>query len=173
MNTAAAERALEREAIISAAGLVAGRRCLQGEPGWRRVRSRAEIKAYHEAAHAVVALALDKTPWLATIVGVPGVNDGYVLFRPPHSESDPWGGARKSPHDAEVVREKVRALSLTGRKPLAIIRALRAETGRLLEEHWALVVLLAGELLKRQTLSRDEISAILGRHLKSSISAAG
>ncbi len=168
MTVGEAVRELQVTAIIFAAGPIASRRCLRGsEPGWRRVRTREEIAAHHEAAHAAVALALGTVAWLATIVPVPGVNSGYVLLAQPADASDPWGG-RKYTSDAAVVRETVRALSLTGRRPLEILRAIRREAAKLVEEHWPLIGDLAGELLKRKTLHRADVAAIIPPHVNRS-----
>ncbi len=160
MTTTEAKRSIEVDAIIFVAGPIASRRCLQGSaPGWRRVRSRGEIIAFHEAAHAIAATALNRTAWLATIIPVPGVNSGHVRLTDPATHTNPWDGPKYT--DATVTREKVRALSLTGERPLSVIRRLRAEAVRLIEEYWPLISYMASELLKRETMDGEQIAAVM------------
>lgn len=164
--TAAADYSLAVMAVIAAAGPIASRRALQGSaPGWRPVRSRLEITAIHESAHAVVCAALYKPPALTTIVPADESN-GHMLF-----DDSPDGDGCLVVHrpisDAGIVRRNARSLAvLTGRDPLYVFRGLRAKAESLVEEHWYLISFLAGELLKHKTMRRSDIAAIVSPHIK-------
>lgn len=171
-------RSLEISVITAAAGTIGEIRAMVGsEPGWRRVRSRAELTAIHEGCHAVVSYALGQTPYLATVAASPRAH-GAVFYAPPADSAEPWAGvdAGSLATDGQSVRRTVRVLAkyagiylgdpARSRRPLVVLRALRAETVRLVEDNWYLITYLAVELLKHKTLSRDEIAAIVAPHVR-------
>ncbi len=132
------------------------------------MRTREEVTAFHESGHAVIAAAQGQMPWKVTIVPITGVCYGHVSLERPANESDPWGG-RGCTRDAAAVRKNARALALSGqRRPLEILRAIRREAAKLVEEHWPLIGDLAGELLKRKTLHRADVAAIIPPHVNRS-----
>jgi hypothetical protein len=165
---------LEADVVISFAGKMAERRALQGSaPGWRRWRDRDELRAFHEAGHAIAQRAAGRYLWRLSIltnknvrVGMAGTLGGYASAgftpEPPGPEELP----ERLDCDLRSAARACQILSLCEqphgwRGALRAARRLRERSRNIIEQHWQLVVLLAGELHRRQELDRGQIESVL------------
>ncbi|HTX35410.1 MAG TPA: hypothetical protein VME43_10320 [Bryobacteraceae bacterium] len=165
----------EADVVFHLAGNAAARRALQGsEPGWRRLRSGDELRAFHEAGHAVAIWAAGGHPWWLSIVADETVRIGKTGFE----GGVCWGGGSPLPPGpcprparAESDLRKAAGVCLAlclfegafGWRPaLRIARRLRASTRALVENHWWRVVVLADELMRRRVLDHEAIAKLLG-----------
>jgi len=166
---------LESRAITFLAGAAAARRCLRGsEPGWRRMRTADEVRAFHECGHALARRCAGEFNWALSIIPDDGVRLGKNGFAGGFS----WGGLTPEPlgpieRPARIdtdFREAARiCLALSLVEPAPGVRAailvgnrLRAKTRALVEKEWPLIARLAAELVEHRELGGAEIQRILG-----------
>ncbi|MDR3719754.1 MAG: hypothetical protein P4K98_13225 [Bryobacteraceae bacterium] len=158
--------------LISLAGRAAERRCRQGgEPGWRRFRSIAEVKAHHEAGHAVIAAVL----WNDAVLYLD------IIERP---DLDRGGICVHAKPGSQLTREEVLAnceTKLPGdyrtalllcsllapgsgwQATLRVARLLRTEADRLTNVHWLRIAELGAELARCGEMGQHEIERFLPR----------
>jgi hypothetical protein len=171
----------EHTLVILLAGRAAQRLALRGsEAGWRRMRRRLELTAFHEAGHGVVAAACGRTVYELTIVPDPfcemGKNlmsggscrEGLSLIDPkPPSEATLATKTTGETDSYRIARMGVMCfaggVSPKWKLALKVIRQFRKRTEGLLEANWPWVQKLAEELERRKTLNQSEIAAILSR----------
>jgi hypothetical protein len=157
---------VEANLIASYAGRIA-----QREPGLFRlfIASRdVEVRiVYHEAAHAVISLAVGQSPHGACIRESSAGSGfwGFVHYAPEppagYSEMQSLGSDRKNED-----RDLRMLWLLLGSPSIWVLRArakeLRQATLALVREHWPEIRAVALALLERRTLTGAEIQAILG-----------
>lgn len=173
MNLDEALRLARAEGHISLGGYAAEHRALYGAPGtvWRRLRSRDELKAFHEAGHAVVALCFDRyvfglsiNPDSAVKIGNSGTLGGFALIgRNPEPCSSDTPDRLRSDRQSVALFASLTEAQPNWRSTLRTVQAWRAEVRALIDEHWLLVASLAGALLEKRTLNQSDIAAIVGR----------
>jgi hypothetical protein len=170
----------QAEVIVRLAGRAAERRSLEGgRDGWSRFRSFEEIKAYHEAGHAVLLTALrGSTVLYVDILSRPELKRGGLCiaghagvdYTPEQLRED---RDRKSPSDYKVAVQMCFLLAPSDwRATLRVAKALRAETDRLVDAHWRSISSLANELAKRGAMNREEIEPFLPPRLDQPARAA-
>ena len=167
---------LEASVVVYLAGNAAERRALQGSaPGWRRWRTPEELRAIHEAGHAIAQWARGDFVWKLSImvdknvrVGKSGYMGGFssagITPEPPGRIEFP----ARVDCDLRNAASDCMRLSLCEppygwRGAVRVAHRLQARTRDLIEQHWLLVELLAGELVRRQELNQAQIEAILAR----------
>ncbi len=158
--------------LISLAGRAAERRCRQGGgPGWRRLRSSAEVKAHHEAGHAVFAAVLrDDDVLHLDIVERLDLGRGGICVHAKHGshvtrEEVLANTETKQPGDC---RSAILLCSLLApgsgwRATLRVARLLRDEADRLTNLHWLSIAELGAELARRGEMGQQEIERFLPR----------
>jgi len=162
------------EGIIVLAGKVAEKRALRGsEPGWRRWRRAEELRAFHEAGHAIAAIAMGQYVYLLNIVPDPSrlVGKGNQIQggiawtgRKPGVVTDlsaPWPKSQGDASKAIAIAWGV-AEEATWRSILGVVRRWQAEAAQIVERHWYVVMALAEALEERKTLSASEVAAVVG-----------
>lgn len=172
----------ETQALIALAGQAAQRRALQsGEPGWRRLRTPGELRAFHECGHGIAALVFGHHVYHLSIVEdatIP-IGAGHLAGICRHG-SDP-----NVVLDKEADRERMRragmktdrrnaveaAFALTliepggpsWRSARRVLGRLRERVAKLVAANWWVVSMLAAELERHQELDQPQIEAILAR----------
>ena len=166
----------EASVVVYLAGKAAERRALQGSaPGWRRWRTPEELRAHHEAGHAIAEVARGCYPWKLSIIvaknvriGKSGCLGGYssagITPEPPAAIKLP----AQMDCDLRLAARACQMLSLCEppygwRGAVRVVHRLQARTGDFVEQHWHLIALLAGELVRHQELGQAQIEAILAR----------
>jgi hypothetical protein len=161
-------------ARIYLAGNIAVRRALRGsEPGWRRMLTQREMRAFHESGHVLLQYLHGQFVWRVSIAidaGVrvgDGISGGFTdagSTPEPPADWAPPSGARET----DVQRAARACLVLSNFEPpygwrsaLRAAHRLRAETCRLIDAYWPYVSRLASELAERGELSGAEVEAIL------------
>lgn len=166
---------IERDVIVAMAGGIAEQRSMKGsEAGFIRWRSQAELYAYHESGHIVVAAALGWCPWKASIVPDSSVKVGRgtragfaqygVTDEPPMA---PDSGIENET-DRQSAAKSLLCLSLRGeegprgwRGAIRIANRLRSQAHSLIEGNWSVVNRLAIALVQYRELNRDQIGRLL------------
>lgn len=165
---------LETDAIISLAGKAAERRALRGTaPGWRRMRTRDEIRAYHEAGHAVARLCAGQYVWKLSIIPdatvciqETGISAGYCAGGKTQEPTGPMERPARAETDLRRAARACLILAITEapygwRGALRIAHRLRAQAWELIDQHWPLVARLASELAERGEMNQHEIAGLL------------
>ena len=167
-------RHFETEALISLAGKAGERRCQQGsEPGWVRWRSWDEVKAYHEAAHAVVAHLFGRYVWRLSIVP----DESVKVQKTSHVAGRCWSGhTPEAPVEMPKrdrletdLHETARCCQLVAlvesphdwKAALRIAHRLRGRARIMIAANWYLLVALAQELLRCHELDQAQIARFL------------
>jgi hypothetical protein len=165
---------------IALAGRIAERRIKSATPsqdGFMRFSPIGEALAFHEAGHAVIALAYEWRLISATIIADKSIavgrfgsrySVGHVKSMPKRQtlrEHDPNEPPQRTWTDHERISRFAILLAdeVTWRSALRLIRKLRAETEQLVETFWPEIAALAGELLTKKTVSGPEMEAIMWR----------
>jgi hypothetical protein len=164
----------EASVVVYLAGNAAERRALQGSAlGWRRWRTPEELRAHHEAGHAIAEVARGCYPWKLSIIANRGVRIGKSGFLGGYSSAGTTPeppGAIKLPAqmdcDLRLAARACQMLSLCEppygwRGAIRVAHRLQARTGDFVEQHWHLIALLAGELVRHEELEQAQIEAIL------------
>ncbi len=167
---------LEASVVVYLAGNAAERRALQGSaPGWRRWRTPEELRALHEAGHAIAQWARGDCVWKLSIIIGKNVRIGKSGFLGGYSSAGitplPPGPIELPARMECDLRQGARVCQMLSlwespygwRGALRVARRLQARTRDLIEQHWYLVEMLAGELVRRQELDREQIEYLL-RH---------
>jgi hypothetical protein len=166
-------RRFETEAMIFLCGPAAERRCRLGSaPGWRRRRTWDEVRAHHEAGHALGHL-LGRHIWALDILEDQSVRIQVSGF----AAGSTWVGSTpeppaERPHhtvaetDLHLATKACGALALLEPPPhwrasLRIAHRLRAEARALVDANWYLVMALAEELLRHRELNQQQIAGLL------------
>lgn len=177
-------RFVETELLVVLAGRCAEKLALQGEPGWRRMRSAAELTAWHEAGHGLVAACRGRTvyelstmpnPW-CEVEGRPGYIAGAYCRQGEGLDPHPPKETRVTRFKAEPDERcavRIAAILAIGtddpprlkpswRAVLRIVREYQRLSSALLATNWILLLKLACELERRRYLDQSDIAAILG-----------
>jgi hypothetical protein len=165
---------LESDVVIYLAGKVAERRAVRGSaPGWQRFRVRDELRAFHESGHAIAQWAGGRYPWKLSIridenvrVGKSGHLGGYASAGTTPEPPGPIELPARLDCDLRLAARACQILSLCEpphgwRGAVRVAHRLRARSRDLVEQHWQLVVLLAGELVRHQELDQAQIERVL------------
>lgn len=166
---------LRRQAIVLLAGPLAESRSRRGSsPGWMRLRGPAELRAIHEAGHAIVAIRLgfhvysaSVTPCPSQAVGYGCYSGGRILFGLTlHTSAIP---ARESVgaglHDYQHAARLCYLLSgeADWRPVLRVARLLRVEASAIVDENWPAVISLSEVLALRGDLGQEEVDILSGK----------
>ena len=179
-------RHFETEVLICLAGNAGERRCRQGsEPGWVRWRSWDELKAYHDAAHAIAAHLLGRHVWRLSIVPDKSVTvqkTSYVGGRcwSGHTPQAP-AAMPKSERLETDLHEVARCCQILAiiepphswKAALRIARRLRGRVQAMIAANWYLLIALAEELLRCRELDRAQIARFLKDETRGSAVASG
>lgn len=169
---------LEASVVVYLAGNAAERRALQGSaPGWRRWRTPDEMRALHEAGHAIAQWARGDCVWKLSIIVDKNVRIGKSGYLGGYSSAgitpEPPGPIEPPAHmdcDLRRAAHTCQMLSLWEppygwRGAVRVGQRLRARTRDLIHQHWHLIEALASELVRHQELNRAQIEGILERSL--------
>lgn len=175
-ETARVIAGFEASGVVHLAGKAAERRALQGSaPGWRRWRTPEELRAHHEAGHAIAQWARGDFVWKLSImvdkntrVGKSGYLAGFSSAGVTPAPPGPIEFPARVDCDLRNAAGDCMMLSLCEppygwRGAVRAAHRLRARTRDLVEQHWPLIAALAGELVRHQELDRAQIEAILPR----------
>jgi len=166
--------------LIFLAGRAAERRCVRGGgPGWKRVRSFEEIRAYHEAGHAVFAAVLrnDAVLHLDITNRVDLGRGGICVHGKPASgytrEQALAGCERRLPSDYKTAIPLCSLLAAGSgwRGTLHVVRVLCAAADRITDMYWWHIAALGAELARRGEVSQEEIESFLPRTMDAATSA--
>lgn len=166
---------LEDQVVMFLAGAAAARRSLRGSaPGWKRVRTADEVRAHHEAGHAVALWLQGLYVWELSIlvdgsvrVGKTAVSGGRCAAGDTPEPPSPIERPERIETDLRRAARICLLLALAeprhGWRPaLRIAHRFRARARDLVEQHWFLIERLAVELAKRRELSGAEVEKMLG-----------
>lgn len=164
----------EASVVVCLAGNAAERRALQGSaPGWRRWRTPEEMRAHHEAGHAIAEVARGCYPWKLSIIANKSVRIGKSGFLGGYSSAgitpEPPGPIKLPARMDCDLRQAARACQMLSlceppygwRGAVRAAHRLQARTRDLVEQHWHLIAALAAELVWHQELDRIQIERIL------------
>lgn len=168
---------LENMAVISLAGKCAERRAKQGSgPGWKRLRTPAELVAHHEAAHAVVARALGNVVYEISTVPQMDVEcgrghhvGGFCRYgeSPEPAPSGPgehvWESDRRTAAKYCMI---LGAKPMSWRSALRLAKQIKARTRDLVEAHWRTITMLADVLAFKPEVGQAEIARMLDRWME-------
>jgi hypothetical protein len=165
---------LEDQAVMFLAGAAAAGRSLRGSaPGWKRVRTADEVRAHHEAGHALALLTQGLYVWELSIlvdrsvrVGKTAVSGGRCAAGDTPEPPSPIERPERMETDLRRAARICLLLALAeprhGWRPaLRIAHRLRSRARDLVEQHWFLIARLAAELTEKRELGRAEIERIL------------
>jgi hypothetical protein len=167
-------RHFETAVLICLAGKAGERRCRQGsEPGWVRWRSWDEIKAYHEAGHAVVAHLLGRYVWRLSIVP----DQSVKLQKTSYVAGRCWSGYTAEASVEIPKRDRLetdlheaarccRILALleapyNWKAALRLAHRLRGRVRAMIAANWYLLSALAQALLSSRELDQAQIARFL------------
>lgn len=175
-ETAQVIAGLEASVVVYLAGNAAERRALQGSaPGWRRWRTPEELRALHEAGHATAQWARGDCVWKLSIIENKNVRIGKSGFLGGYSSA---GITPEPPGPIELparmdcdLRRAARTCQMLSlweppygwRGAVRVGHRMRARTRDLVDRHWYLIEVLAGELVRHQELNQAQIEAVLAR----------
>ena len=151
---------LERAVTIALAGPLGERRARRGSsPGWHRARTRPELIAHHEGAHAVVSHQMGKPVRFLSVIPT-GVSLGVCVCGGEDLSASAIAEirARPSATDEDFALELSRGLPGPRWRNL---RRLYRQTLAILESRWPAVIELAERLQARGELYGSEITEIL------------
>jgi len=167
---------LEASVVVYLAGNAAERRALQGSaPGWRRWRTPEELRALHEAGHAIAQWARGDCVWKLSIIvdkniriGKSGYLGGYSSAGTTPEPPGPIELPARMDCDLRQAARGCQMLSLCEppygwRGAVRVAHRLQTRTRNLIEQHWHLIEVLGGELVRHQELNQVQIEAILAR----------
>jgi len=167
---------LEASVVVYLAGNAAERRALQGSaPGWRRWRTPEELRAFHEAGHAIAQWARGDCVWKLSIIVDKNVRVGKFGYLGGYSSAgitpEPPGPIELPPRLDCDLRRAARTCQMLSlweppygwRGAVRVGHRLRERTRELVDQHWHLIEALGGELARRQELDQAQIDAILKR----------
>jgi hypothetical protein len=164
------------DVMISLAGKAAERRCLRASAqGWRRMRTADEVRAHHEAGHAVAAVVHGQYVWRLSIirdesvrVQQTGISMGHCIRG--HTPEPPGLIKRSARADTDLHQAAKACLFLAIAEPPYGVRAamriahrLQVRTREMVEQHWPQIARLASELMERRELGSSEIERIVNR----------
>lgn len=120
---------LEASVVVYLAGNAAERRALKGSaPGWRRWRMPEELRALHEAGHAIAQLARGNCVWKLSIIENKNVRIGRSGFLGGYSSA---GMTPEPPGPIELPARMERSAAGRARLPDAVaVRAAIRLAGR-------------------------------------------
>jgi hypothetical protein len=166
---------LEDQVVMLLAGAAAARRSLRGSvPVRKRMSTADEVRAHHEAAHAVALWFQGLYVWELSIlveggvrVGKTAVSGGRCVAGDTPKPSSPIERPERMETDLRRAARICLVLALAeprnGWRPaLRIAHRLRSRARDLVEQHWFLIERLAVELAKRRELSGAEVEKLLG-----------
>ena len=167
----------QHELIVLLAGQAAEKLASRGSGrGWVRLRTDVELRAFHEAGHAIAGVVAGRTVYRLTVipdplreVGPSGryISAGLCLWSEPDLSAE-----RRVKRTVESDRTGAARLAMAWATPLQkpqwkyalqVIREYRLKAEAMLSACWPIVTKLAIELEQRGTLTADEIAAITGR----------
>ncbi|MCC6363188.1 MAG: hypothetical protein IT165_06660 [Bryobacterales bacterium] len=158
---------MRNDAIAIAAGRIA-------ESKVAHLGSRERI-AHHEAAHIVIAAALDLFPLSASIIRQPhlkvgrnGHLRGYAWYSFQRPENPlPADAKPKWPEESQTDRQRVARYALlladkiSWRGMLQWVHELRSITRQLVDDHWEQIQAVASGLFEFSEVTREEIEVLL------------
>ncbi len=160
----------ERKAIATLAGDRTAKRATRASsPGWVRLISGAEVFAWHESGHIVIAAALNFNCFFASIeprphltMGSNQISGGLAVYSDELTQQcDP-----DDPHELETddvqVEKLIEYLAMDQPDQVKEIRTrLEAKVDELIERYWLEISAVAFYLLREKNLNRERIAAIL------------
>ncbi|HUA60622.1 MAG TPA: hypothetical protein VML19_17795 [Verrucomicrobiae bacterium] len=168
---------LKISVLVSLAGIVAQKRCRRGSaPGWRRLRSADDKRAFHESGHAGISHCLGRHVYSLSIRPQPDIRVGNRQFlagvccqgltlEPPAELYAKRDGPLDRDLRSVAKSASMLAVSLPGRdgwrKTLRVARELRGQCELLVEWLWPLIAPLADRLAVAGVMDQEEIAKFL------------
>jgi hypothetical protein len=165
---------LERAVILWAGDLAQARAKRKNKAGWVLVLSPERERAIHEAAHGVTASVVGQFVHRLSIVPDPGrclpderyYSGGFCDCS--DREDDDRPVSSRPMRDRSQIALAGWALAAWNvpcrwKSVLATVRMFRQAAETILNQHWPLVLALAGELEQRKTMDRSEIERFTQR----------
>ena len=142
-------------------------------PGWRTVRSREEVIALHESAHAVAAFLAGRRLLMLSII--PSLRSlGHVTYGGKSSDAAPETlldemmifGEPDGISDRRSVLQILAAMPALERRAIhRMFRELEAEVSELVRTNWKTILLLANELVAQQWIGGRRAEGIISSTL--------